>query len=186
MRCWVSACDLSLLWLSWSVPESVAPPRGLSQEKWFLLSGRRIHCWPAIISHLLGSSGMKHLRVVHGNSLTARFLLFDGNYKFLCFFESNMTQNIQILALSKPWVLLITDKAYLVSPHPLPPCSPSSNSPQRRTAISSSWRSQPWLTLRTSWGREMMQKEQENLGPPMPLLHSLAPPFPMLQGSSRE
>lgn len=55
-----------------------------------------------------------------------------------------------------------------MSPHPLPPQSPSSHWAHRRIAATSSWPSHPWLTLKTSWDRELVQKEQENLG-----LHSL-------------
>lgn len=175
MWCWVSGYGLSLSALGelvcsrvcstsvWAEPGKVMPP---------------LWSQPALTSHPLGSSGMKHLRGVHANSLTARFLSFDGN-KSLCFLESNVTWSTQVLALFKPWLLLITDKA-LISPHPLPPCSPSSNSPQRKTAVSLSWQNQPWPTPRTYWDRETMQKEWENLGFPLLVLPSLATSSPVL------
>lgn len=119
---------------------------------------------------------MKHLRGVHANSLTARLPSFDGN-KSLCFLESK--HDTERSNFSTFQALSAINHRRRMSPHPLPPCSPSSNPPQRRMAISSSWQSQPWLTLKTPWDREMMQKEQENPGVPMPLLHSLAP-LPML------
>lgn len=162
---WVS-CSCVCSTSAWVEPRKVIPPLWLQDS---LLASDRF------------PPGMKHLRCVYGNSLTARFPSFDGN-KSLCFLESNMTWNIPILTLSKPWVLLLPDKTYLMSPHPLPTCSPSLNSLQRRMGVFSSRHSQLWLTPRTSWDGEMMQKEQENLGLPIPLLHSLAPSSPMLWG----
>lgn len=115
---------------------------------------------------------MKHLWGVRAKPLTSSFPS-SGRNKFLCFSESNMTEKIKILALSNPGVLLMTGKAWSIATmQPLLEFTPEKN----------------WcflmLTLRTSWAREMMQKEQENFGLPMPKLHSPASP-PMLRGLMR-
>lgn len=62
---------------------------------------------------------MKHPRGVHANPLTASFAS-SGRNKSLCFSESNMTQNIKILVLSKPGVPLVTGIAWSI-PTTAPP-----------------------------------------------------------------
>lgn len=146
-----------------SVPGSAAPLRGLSQEKWFLISACRIHCYPAW--------QLCHLRGVHANPLAASFSSLGRN-KSLCFSESNMTQNIKIIAFSKPTGLLITGKAWSIpTVQPLLKFTPE----RKEHFLMWHWElPEPGKLCRRSWAKEIMQKEQENLGLPMPKPHSPA------------